>query len=109
MVIYSQILFYKHLHIYCEYYANTFSFTFTINCFFLLLLQLSKYCDSLLKKTTKGMSETEIDDRLAQSIVVFKYLDDKDYYQRVRVIGAVLCETVRYYYVCYHLMITNIN
>ena len=45
---------------------------------------MAKYCDSLLKKSTKGMSETEIDDKLTQSITVFKYLDDKDIYQRVQ-------------------------
>jgi len=43
---------------------------------------LAKYCDSLLKKSAKGMSETEIDDKLASSITIFKYLDDKDIYQR---------------------------
>ena len=38
----------------------------------------SRYCDSLLKKSSKGISETEIDDKLASSITIFKYLDDKD-------------------------------
>ena len=28
------------------------------------------------------MSETEVDDRLASSITIFKYLDDKDVYQK---------------------------
>lgn len=48
-----------------------------------LMLQLARYCDSLLKKTTKGVTESEIDDRLSQSITVFKYLDDKDVFQKV--------------------------
>ncbi|XP_050388623.1 cullin-2 [Patella vulgata] len=43
---------------------------------------LSKYCDSLLKKSSKGISETELDDKLAASITIFKYLDDKDVFQR---------------------------
>ncbi|XP_074658807.1 cullin-2-like [Tubulanus polymorphus] len=43
---------------------------------------LAKYCDTLLKKSAKGMSESEIDDKLNSSITVFKYLDDKDIYQR---------------------------
>ncbi|XP_064647338.1 cullin-2-like [Lineus longissimus] len=43
---------------------------------------LSKYCDALLKKSAKGMSESEVDDKLASSVTVFKYLDDKDVYQR---------------------------
>ena len=45
--------------------------------------QLAKYCDNLLKKSSKGSSETELDDKLASCITVFKYLDDKDVYQRV--------------------------
>ncbi|CAH1788629.1 unnamed protein product [Owenia fusiformis] len=43
---------------------------------------LAKYCDTLLKKSAKGMSESEIDDKLNASVTVFKYLDDKDIYQR---------------------------
>ena len=42
----------------------------------------SRYCDSLLKKSSKGISETEIDDKLASSITIFKYLDDKDVFQK---------------------------
>jgi len=43
---------------------------------------LARYCDSLLKKSSKGVSETEIDDRLGASITIFKYLDDKDVFQK---------------------------
>ena len=43
---------------------------------------LAKFCDNLLKKSAKGMSETEVDARLASSITIFKYLDDKDVYQK---------------------------
>lgn len=44
---------------------------------------LSRYCDSLLKKTgVRGLSETEIDDKLSASIIVFKYIDDKDVFQK---------------------------
>ncbi|CAH1238019.1 CUL2 [Branchiostoma lanceolatum] len=43
---------------------------------------LAKYCDMLLKRSTKGMSESEVDDKLSASITVFKYLDDKDVYQK---------------------------
>ena len=43
---------------------------------------LAKYCDSLLKKSQKGISETEIDEKLQASITVFKYLDDKDVFQK---------------------------
>lgn len=43
---------------------------------------LARYCDSLLKKSSKGISESEIDDKLASSITIFKYLDDKDVFQK---------------------------
>lgn len=43
---------------------------------------LSKYCDNLLKKSSKGMCESEIDQKLLQSITIFKYVDDKDIFQR---------------------------
>lgn len=43
---------------------------------------LSKYCDNLLKKSSKGMCEGEIDQKLLQSITIFKYVDDKDVFQR---------------------------
>jgi len=43
---------------------------------------LARYCDSLLKKSSKGISEAEIDDKLGASITIFKYLDDKDVFQK---------------------------
>uniref|UniRef100_A0A6B0VG44 Putative cullin n=1 Tax=Ixodes ricinus TaxID=34613 RepID=A0A6B0VG44_IXORI len=43
---------------------------------------LAKYCDALLKKSAKGISESEVEDRLTQSITVFKYIDDKDVFQK---------------------------
>lgn len=43
---------------------------------------LAKYCDTLLKKSSKGLSESEIDDKLANSITIFKYIDDKDVFQK---------------------------
>ncbi|VVC31679.1 Cullin, N-terminal,Cullin, conserved site,Cullin repeat-like-containing domain,Cullin homology,Cullin [Cinara cedri] len=43
---------------------------------------LSKYCDNLLKKTSKGMFDYEIDRKLLQSITIFKYIDDKDVFQK---------------------------
>ena len=43
---------------------------------------MAKYCDSLLKKSTKGFSEPEVDEKLSQSIIIFKYIDDKDIFQK---------------------------
>ncbi|XP_052826531.1 cullin-2 [Octopus bimaculoides] len=43
---------------------------------------LAKYNDNLLKKSSKGISESELDEKLDNCITVFKYLEDKDIYQR---------------------------
>ncbi|XP_065666298.1 cullin-2 isoform X3 [Hydra vulgaris] len=43
---------------------------------------LAKYCDSLLKKNTKNFPETEIDEKLNNVITIFKYLDEKDIFQK---------------------------
>lgn len=59
---------------------------------------LAKYCDSLLRKPGSSsssqsgtfvtifkpfpLSESEIDEKLALSIIVFKYIDDKDIFQK---------------------------
>ncbi|XP_071811971.1 cullin-2-like [Apostichopus japonicus] len=43
---------------------------------------LAKYCDSFLKKSSKGTTESELEDKLDQCILVFRYLDDKDVFQR---------------------------
>lgn len=54
---------------------------------------LAKYCDSLLRKPgsnssqgsnyiNKSLTETEIDEKLSLSIIVFKYIDDKDIFQK---------------------------
>lgn len=45
--------------------------------------QLAKYCDNLLKKSAKGMTENEVEDKLTSFITVFKYIDDKDIFQKV--------------------------
>ncbi|KAL4711200.1 hypothetical protein ACJJTC_019041 [Scirpophaga incertulas] len=41
---------------------------------------LARYCDCLLRK--KVASEAEADDKLSAAIVVFKYVDDKDVFQK---------------------------
>ncbi|XP_046766887.1 cullin-2 isoform X4 [Gallus gallus] len=40
------------------------------------------YCDNLLKKSAKGMTENEVEDKLTSFITVFKYIDDKDVFQK---------------------------
>lgn len=46
------------------------------------LIKLAKYCDSLLRKSSKEYTENEIDDKLLSCITIFKYLDDKDYFHK---------------------------
>ncbi|KAF7278697.1 hypothetical protein GWI33_008075 [Rhynchophorus ferrugineus] len=43
---------------------------------------LAKYCDTLLKKSSKGICESEVDEKLSESIIIFKYIDDKDVFQK---------------------------
>ncbi|CAF1129217.1 unnamed protein product, partial [Didymodactylos carnosus] len=43
---------------------------------------LARYCDNLLRKSSKSATEQEIEDKLLASITIFQYLDDKDYFQR---------------------------
>nr|KAJ3422337.1 Cullin-2 [Polyrhizophydium stewartii] len=43
----------------------------------------ARYCDLLLKKTPKAaLSEQEADERLNKMIALFKYIDDKDVFQK---------------------------
>ncbi|TRY89170.1 hypothetical protein DNTS_018083, partial [Danionella cerebrum] len=49
---------------------------------FTCVSQLAKYCDNLLKKSAKGMTENEVEDKLTSFITVFKYIDDKDIFQK---------------------------
>lgn len=43
---------------------------------------LAKYTDSLLKKGAKAADESELEDLLQQIMVVFKYIEDKDVFQK---------------------------
>merc|ERR1739838_542331 len=43
---------------------------------------LAKYCDHLLKKSSKNPEEAELEDTLNQVMVVFKYIEDKDVFQK---------------------------
>ncbi|XP_076240147.1 cullin 2 [Calliopsis andreniformis] len=43
---------------------------------------LARYCDSLLKKSAKAASEVEVEEKLGRCITVFKYVDDKDVFQK---------------------------
>jgi cullin 1 len=43
---------------------------------------LAKYCDHLLKKSNKHPEEDELEDKLSQVMVVFKYIEDKDVFEK---------------------------
>lgn len=43
---------------------------------------LAKHCDLLLKKSSKNPEESELEDALNQVMIVFKYIEDKDVFQR---------------------------
>lgn len=43
---------------------------------------LALYCDSLLKKSSKNVEDTEIEEKLQDTITVFKYLAYKDTFQK---------------------------
>ncbi|XP_031639327.1 cullin-1-like [Contarinia nasturtii] len=43
---------------------------------------LARYCDLLLKKSSKNPEEAELEDTLNQIMVVFKYIEDKDVFQK---------------------------
>jgi hypothetical protein len=47
---------------------------------------LAHYCDSLLRKSTKAVTDSELEEKLLHAITIFQYLDDKDYFQRVSLI-----------------------
>jgi len=43
---------------------------------------LAKYCDSLLKKSAKNPEEGELEDLLNNIMIIFKYVEDKDVFQK---------------------------
>lgn len=45
--------------------------------------RLNRYIDSLLRKSNKSCSDSEVDTNLTMSIVIFRYIDDKDLFQKV--------------------------
>ncbi|KAG4301262.1 hypothetical protein PCK1_002572 [Pneumocystis canis] len=43
---------------------------------------LAKYCDSLLKKNSKNIEETDFENTLINIMTIFKYVEDKDVFQK---------------------------
>jgi len=44
---------------------------------------LAKYCDSIMKSSNKRMSASEIEHGIDQVVLLFKYIADKDVFQRM--------------------------
>ncbi|OXU25382.1 hypothetical protein TSAR_005317 [Trichomalopsis sarcophagae] len=66
----------------CGRFINTNSVTKAANSSSKSPELLAKYCDVLLKKSSKNPEEAELEDTLNQVMVVFKYIEDKDVYQK---------------------------
>lgn len=45
--------------------------------------KLARYTDMLLRKSAKGLSESEVDQKLSNAIIIFRYIEDKDVFQKV--------------------------
>ncbi|GMR42512.1 hypothetical protein PMAYCL1PPCAC_12707, partial [Pristionchus mayeri] len=43
---------------------------------------LARYCDGILRKSAKNSEDTEMEELLNQVMVIFKYIEDKDVFQR---------------------------
>ncbi|KAL1918275.1 uncharacterized protein VTP21DRAFT_2935 [Calcarisporiella thermophila] len=43
---------------------------------------LARYCDLLLRKSSKLLEDREVEDRLNDAMIVFKYVEDKDVFQK---------------------------
>ncbi|XP_077996577.1 cullin-1 [Glandiceps talaboti] len=66
----------------CGKFINNNSVTKTANSSSKSPELLARYCDSLLKKSSKNPEEAELEDTLNQVMVVFKYIEDKDVFQK---------------------------
>ncbi|XP_051154665.1 cullin-1 [Leptopilina boulardi] len=66
----------------CGRFININSVTRTANSSSKSPELLAKYCDLLLKKSSKNPEEAELEDTLNQVMVVFKYIEDKDVFQK---------------------------
>lgn len=66
----------------CGRFININSVTKTANSSSKSPELLAKYCDLLLKKSSKNPEEAELEDTLNQVMVVFKYIEDKDVFQK---------------------------
>ncbi|KPM06994.1 cullin-2-like protein [Sarcoptes scabiei] len=43
---------------------------------------LSRYCDNLLKKSSKNITDKDMERKINDAIIIFKYINDKDVFQK---------------------------
>ncbi|GMS89520.1 hypothetical protein PENTCL1PPCAC_11695, partial [Pristionchus entomophagus] len=43
---------------------------------------LARYCDSILRKSAKNSEDSEMEEQLNRVMIIFKYIEDKDVFQR---------------------------
>ena len=43
---------------------------------------MARYCDSLLKKSNRTIDDASTEEKFNQIMIVFKYIDDKDVFQK---------------------------
>ncbi|VDM96100.1 unnamed protein product [Thelazia callipaeda] len=44
--------------------------------------RLARYIDTLLRKSGKGLSDNELETKLSQTIIIFRYIEDKDVFHK---------------------------
>ncbi|KAH6601091.1 hypothetical protein BASA50_001769 [Batrachochytrium salamandrivorans] len=72
----------------------------------------SRYCDILLKKTPKSLlRESDVDEKLGKMIVLFKYIDDKDVFQKFysRSLAKRLIHSTSFSNDCERVMISRLK
>ncbi|KAF9333405.1 Cullin-2 [Podila minutissima] len=86
----------KYLHMCLKVFANDAAFVAAVDKAFRTVVNdtatnsaarspevMARYTDTLLRKKQKtGLTEAEIEDRLARVVILFKYIDDKDLFQK---------------------------
>lgn len=67
----------------CTQFINSNAVTSSPNCTQAKSPELiAKYCDMLLRKSAKNPDEAEIEDLLSSVMTIFKYIEDKDVFQK---------------------------
>lgn len=44
--------------------------------------RVNRFIDSILRKSNKGMNESEMETKLNMALVIFRYIEDKDVFEK---------------------------